>query len=1243
MDSKNISTSRRVLNTMVDDAHQETQVSLNFSDYMHKLENETSKLDVVDVVNKIQKMNNLNEENKLKIARFCALNEPSKTLENFNNFDLHNTENKFEIFKICMQHNYIGIYSFCRYKDLIDENKFFEIAKIFAKKDPEDTINKFQEFNISDYQQKLEIAFKCAPNIYGDIIDYWDKFQINDEIKKYEFIKLCAQKNSHYVLSKLDNLKINSIDQKIEIFKICAKNSVGDVAHNFHHLKNISEDIKFEIVKICAKSNPGNTIEYFKIFGITNAILKDKILKICMHKNIVETTKKFKNFKIDNPRIALEVAKNFALHKKLEPNGTIKPEQNQIILENFLYDFCRPYCKENLGILLLDKRFNGFSFSSQHIPHGLYKSLVQFFELNLKNPELEAIKICSELIPKALEEEDFILAIKLLDTCSKKYLPCCKGGNTQAEKDLANKNQIFFKNYLAALENLCESESDSDSEEDNDFQKEMEIFLLYVSNLFSNLILNNVSAEGLTQLLPAITAILSNLNKLDGLFLNSILCKQPTAITTSWRNPLQPESVSDQNFQILASFLLYKLDANNQANLQATVVTSAAKDVLNNMATQERFMEFIRTFEQLPQNFESQKVAILKRLSFSALERTDREITSLKQEYKNVKLKLSLAEYLGNHLEGNNFINLQKNLYYQVFNNCLKNLQSPKNNNQKTLDAKSNAKLNSFTFENFQEKFSLNILKNFLSFDQLNPADSLLLSHLGKFMQQELESLLKDRIAANQITPEQILLLLTTQLSLWFNKVTGANQEESRKQFNLGIDSRREGIAIRNLITEFSLFHTLINIGGTLALEDFLNEPDQSLPDFLSRLIQTELSLNQSLDVVKFSEVMATWRDPYATLTYAGRINTFADAQKGLGEFLISLVNNNFVEQRYANIGLDNIFSKIRSNFTEKWCDRSLFEQPLASALATQSASGPGLEISLHQNCFSLFKDNLSIHGHLGLSAENLWKEFPLFAKYFYSDSSASQNINGLLQQALQDSEDFPDNLKKNQFQTALIQLIEQPDNYDLLRKAQNTLGALDITCELTNDLSSWKKMLQSRKHISQMNFDGCKVMVTDDPQLLFSMGTDVPGSCQSYYGTPHLCRGLIGTAWDPKAKLVAITDANGRIIGRNVVRLALNESNQPILLLEKQYPSIMPSPELSQALRDEAIAYARMLGCDLVSTEKNNTVKPLDSNLYLGTRRYPAYLDSTGGNTTGLNTSTKVNAWYLVDHKQLIPNNERV
>ncbi|MBP9728599.1 MAG: hypothetical protein KBD23_00450 [Gammaproteobacteria bacterium] len=190
------------------------------------------------------------------------------------------------------------------------------------------------------------------------------------------------------------------------------------------------------------------------------------------------------------------------------------------------------------------------------------------------------------------------------------------------------------------------------------------------------------------------------------------------------------------------------------------------------------------------------------------------------------------------------------------------------------------------------------------------------------------------------------------------------------------------------------------------------------------------------------------------------------------------------------------------------------------------------------------------------------------------------------------------DELRHARIQVALIELLETPLDHEhvsthhykpvlkILRNTESMLYSLAQRPQFLHDVQGLISGLKSNFYPpKQHDFKGWRIIDTDHPWALFMAGTDVEGSCQAVDGDPSLNQCLMAYVMDPKNRMLAIQDNEGVTIARCILRLLVDDEDQPVLFIEEIYPDNSRS-DFKASLQQMAIQRAQDLDLPLLSLE---------------------------------------------------------
>lgn len=93
--------------------------------------------------------------------------------------------------------------------------------------------------------------------------------------------------------------------------------------------------------------------------------------------------------------------------------------------------------------------------------------------------------------------------------------------------------------------------------------------------------------------------------------------------------------------------------------------------------------------------------------------------------------------------------------------------------------------------------------------------------------------------------------------------------------------------------------------------------------------------------------------------------------------------------------------------------------------------------------------------------------------------------------------------------------------------------------------------------------------------------------SCLEVSGHAGYNKCLLANCLDGKNKAVVVKNAEGKIIGRAIIRILIDENQRPVMHLEKPYTAI-EDPVLYKLLQEGAKRKAKEMGLQLVASEYN-------------------------------------------------------
>lgn len=399
--------------------------------------------------------------------------------------------------------------------------------------------------------------------------------------------------------------------------------------------------------------------------------------------------------------------------------------------------------------------------------------------------------------------------------------------------------------------------------------------------------------------------------------------------------------------------------------------------------------------------------------------------------------------------------------------------------------------------------------------------------------------------------------------------------------------------------------HDLINmkqLHGFYSLKD----SEEIKKDFY-KLFQNLLLTNVANFEGKFEATLEQFRQKEALVTYAARLQQLdgkekEDALYHLNYFLESVLNSKFLAKRYRtdfNPHLEKIF-KFSPYLQEKWPERTTLSS---------------------QDFVSVFEKNEMV---------NFCQQFTsqVIKRFFITPACAQQfpQFAQMLQLSAVERATLEVDLRRSfvQLRQKLRQVKEEEEKAELELSLANMeirllLLSLSHSLKATQALEKVKRLHtlipqipeQPIYHQLMMAFktklkdlienkfkkeSKWTATITDDPNDLLLIGTEIPDSCQNVNFLPAYNKCLLGYILDGKNLAAVVKDESKRIGARCILRLLWdNEKNKPALFKERDY--INPGYQNAIPLLNELCKNkAKSLGLDLYfkpdRTSTNGTTK---------------------------------------------------
>ena len=359
-------------------------------------------------------------------------------------------------------------------------------------------------------------------------------------------------------------------------------------------------------------------------------------------------------------------------------------------------------------------------------------------------------------------------------------------------------------------------------------------------------------------------------------------------------------------------------------------------------------------------------------------------------------------------------------------------------------------------------------------------------------------------------------------------------------------------------------------------------DPEQNPYEFLNKqfgeVFTTLISLPKDLcQAEKIADFLDRFRDSSLILRYAANLKTLPQSESNE---LLRLLAKGTVEQmtgcssRYEeanNPHLKEVFKQ--PGLKEKWMQSQKIN---LTELLAPSFSSTSETLQFTNLIESSFRND---HAKAG--------DYPELMAFI----DAKRGLEVKTKEKERDFETIlkpkEDQKKMLEFQDALIELCKTP-SVDSLNKAlaycPDEVKAQSPV--FYQDLQAWKQSLEKLNSKATSSEESLVAVECDNFFDLMACGTEVAGSCQNVDGTASLNKCLLAYVMDGKNRLLALTDEQGVIKARAILRVLIDATtNKPVLFMEKIYPTIV-KPEWKEGLIALAKLKARSTGLPLLSQE---------------------------------------------------------
>lgn len=189
------------------------------------------------------------------------------------------------------------------------------------------------------------------------------------------------------------------------------------------------------------------------------------------------------------------------------------------------------------------------------------------------------------------------------------------------------------------------------------------------------------------------------------------------------------------------------------------------------------------------------------------------------------------------------------------------------------------------------------------------------------------------------------------------------------------------------------------------------------------------------------------------------------------------------------------------------------------------------------------------------------------------------------LASAIRDEKSFPGDLEKENCLSYLNELRQSSliPSKDQIEKFKTMLNEAKLsTNEFEHDLDS---LFQKEVTLS-------KIEVSDKWEDLLLSG--IEGSCQRVDGNPELNKCLLAYVLDAKNQMLCAKDPQGKIVGRSILRLLLDENQNPCIFMERFYGNL----SIKNSVEKAALKISQALNLPLYETGTGPMLHSLGSSV---------------------------------------------
>lgn len=366
-----------------------------------------------------------------------------------------------------------------------------------------------------------------------------------------------------------------------------------------------------------------------------------------------------------------------------------------------------------------------------------------------------------------------------------------------------------------------------------------------------------------------------------------------------------------------------------------------------------------------------------------------------------------------------------------------------------------------------------------------------------------------------------------------------------------------------------------------------------------NQLIKSSLNLE---DIENFEEtwkqnVVKKFRDPSIALTYMATLHSRINdnillARKALSNFMQWVLTGEVEKQRFSEqmAPTYHLIKEKNPEFAEIWKETPSY--------TVDSLNGSKQDLDLKK----ALKE---------ISSEN----YPFMPKSFENPEQRIQEIDNIDRENRATKVKTPKELIIEKNLLSLLRITDKKEQIQLLSKISKWTSKLNNGSSFAKVVDGWKEELQKKKSF---------VEITVDPYDLLAQGTELQRSCQKVTKSPHLCCGLAKRLISGDIRLLVVKDPQGKMIGRTVLRLMVNENKEPVVFVEQFYVNDN-NAEVREAMNKAVEKEAKRWNIPVYAKapeKEGDKITTLSNG-------YPEYIDGLKGIQTNTCSLTEVERLY--------------